>query len=210
VVLGIPVPQGDPPPGVTVVGDWFVADEALDAWGARLVTALETQARTQPLQPDLSLDAARAAAGIPDRSLVPHVARHVQREVRDGRVLSPGGRADLGAAEAAVRAVEERLAQAPFAAPERGDLAAAGLGTQELAAAERSGRLVRLGDDVVLLPDGPAQAMRVLAGLPQPFTLSEARQALDTTRRVAVPLLEYLDRRGWTRRVSPTHRQVVR
>lgn len=64
--------------------------------------------------------------------------------------------------------------------------------------------------DVVLLPDGPARAMRVLAGLPQPFTLSAARQALGTTRRVAVPLLEHLDGRGWTRRVDGNLREVRR
>ena len=52
--------------------------------------------------------------------------------------------------------------------------------------------------------------MRELARLPQPFTLSEARRALGTTRRVAVPLLEHLDRRGWTRRVDTAHRTVVR
>ena len=42
--------------------------------------------------------------------------------------------------------------------------------------------------------------VKSLADLPSPFTLSEARQALGTTRRVAVPLLEYLARRGLTRR----------
>ena len=60
----------------------------------------------------------------------------------------------------------------------------------------------------MLLPSGPAQAMRVLAALPQPFTTSEARQALDTTRRVAIPLLEHSDRRGWTIRVDGGHRRV--
>jgi selenocysteine-specific elongation factor len=63
---------------------------------------------------------------------------------------------------------------------------------------------------VVLLPDGPARAMRVLAALPQPFTLSAARQALGTTRRVAVPLLEHLDGRGWTRRLDGALREVRR
>jgi selenocysteine-specific elongation factor len=48
----------------------------------------------------------------------------------------------------------------------------------------------------------------VLAALDRPFTLSEARQALDTTRRVAVPLLELLDRRGVTRR-GPDDRRTV-
>ena len=46
--------------------------------------------------------------------------------------------------------------------------------------------------------------------LPQPFTPSEARQALGTTRRVVMPLLEHLDGRGWTRRLDGSHRQVVR
>jgi selenocysteine-specific elongation factor len=209
-LLGIVVPQGVPPAGVVVAGDWLVAQEALDQWAERLLGALEAQARAHPLQPDLSLEAARAAAGVPDRALVPQVARQAGLELRDGRVVVPGATADLGAAEEALRAVELRLAELPFAAPERGDLAEAGLNARELAAAERAGRLVRLGDDVVLLPDAPARAMRVLAGLPQPFTLSEARRSLDTTRRVAVPLLEHLDRRGWTRRVSATHREVVR
>ena len=36
----------------------------------------------------------------------------------------------------------------------------------------------------------------MLAGLPQPFTTAEARKALGTTRRVAIPLLEFLDRPG--------------
>ncbi|MDQ3601079.1 MAG: SelB C-terminal domain-containing protein, partial [Actinomycetota bacterium] len=40
-----------------------------------------------------------------------------------------------------------------------------------------------------------------LATLPAPFTLSQARQALDTTRRVAVPLMELLARKGFSRRL---------
>jgi selenocysteine-specific elongation factor len=51
--------------------------------------------------------------------------------------------------------------------------------------------------------------MTVLARLPQPFTLSDARQALATTRRVAVPLLEMLDRRGATRRLPDGRRTIA-
>ena len=129
--------------------------------------------------------------------------------VTDGRVHDAAA-AGLGPAEAGVAALEERLRGAPFVAAERGELADLGLGTAELAAAERLARVMRLPDEVVLLPDAPARAMRVLAGLGQPFTLSQARQALGTTRRVAVPLLEHLDSRGWTRRVDGTLREVVR
>jgi selenocysteine-specific elongation factor len=52
--------------------------------------------------------------------------------------------------------------------------------------------------------------MRELAALPQPFTTSDARQALDSTRRVVIPLLEHLDGRGWTRRLDGSHREVAR
>ena len=106
--------------------------------------------------------------------------------------------------------LEDRLRAAPFSAPEADDLARLGLGSRELAAAENRGRLLRLAGGVVLLPAAPAQAMRVLAGLDQPFTASDARQALGTTRRVAIPLLEHLDDRGWTRRIDSGRRVVVR
>ena len=70
--------------------------------------------------------------------------------------------------------------------------------------------LFRSRDGLVLLPTAPALAMRELARLDQPFTASAARQALNTTRRVMIPLLEYLDARGWTRRIDAVQREVVR
>ncbi|MFN8119912.1 MAG: SelB C-terminal domain-containing protein [Micropruina glycogenica] len=123
----------------------------------------------------------------------------------------PGREADLGEAEAAVARLEQRLSAHPFAAlGSRGpDRPAAR--PRELAAAERAGRLLRLAGGVVVLPKTPTLAMRQLAALPQPFTTSEARQALkSTTRRVAIPLLELLDARGWTWRLDGTRRAVRR
>ncbi len=60
----------------------------------------------------------------------------------------------------------------------------------------------------MLAPGRIARAARVLARLPQPFTAAEARQVLRTTRRVAIPLLEYLDRAGVTLRL-PDDRRVL-
>jgi selenocysteine-specific elongation factor len=109
-----------------------------------------------------------------------------------------------------VAKLEARLLASPFLAPLAGDLAALGLGVRELAAAERAQRILRLEGSVVLLPSAPERAIRALAQLPQPFTTSQARQALSTSRRVAIPLLEYLDGIGRTRRVDDDHREVVR
>ena len=50
----------------------------------------------------------------------------------------------------AVRTLEEWLAAEPFRAPEADELKELKLGTQELAAAVRAGRLTRIADGVVL------------------------------------------------------------
>jgi selenocysteine-specific elongation factor len=61
----------------------------------------------------------------------------------------------------------------------------------------------------VLLPSAPDDAVRMLRALPQPFTTSQARQALGTTRRVAIPLLEFLDAHGLTDRIDQLTRRVI-
>ncbi len=48
----------------------------------------------------------------------------------------------------------------------------------------------------------------MLAELDQPFSTSQARQALGTSRRVAIPLLEYLDRARITERLPGDFRRI--
>ncbi len=211
VALGVDV---RPDPGVVAVGEWLVAGPTWREWAAALVRAVDEHARTAPLEAGLPAEAARRAVGAPDLRLVGPLVSAAGLEAAAGRVRRPGAVPSLGRAETGVAEVERRLREAPFAAPEEHELQALGLGPREVAAAATAGRLLRLrtsaDSDLVLLPDGPARAMRVLAGLPQPFTLSQAREALGTTRRVAVPLLEHLDGRGWTRRRDGALREVVR
>jgi selenocysteine-specific elongation factor len=94
------------------------------------------------------------------------------------------------------------LRRAPFQAPEAARLGALGLGPRQLASLVRSGELLRVADGVVLLPGADDRAVELLATLGPEFTLSAARQALNTTRRVAVPLLELLARTGRTVRTA--------
>ncbi len=109
----------------------------------------------------------------------------------------------------AVQAVLAGLAAAPFSAPDAERLRELGLDARAAAAAERAGLLCRLPGNVLLAPGAPDQAARTLARLPQPFTAAEARQALRTTRRVIIPLLERLDQQGITRRL-PDDRRTMR
>jgi selenocysteine-specific elongation factor len=109
---------------------------------------------------------------------------------------------------AAVQAVLDDLAREPFAAPDTERLRALGLDAKALAAAARAGLLLRVADLVVLAPGAAKQAAETLAELDQPFTTSQARQALRTSRRVAIPLLEYLDRARTTERLQGDLRRL--
>jgi selenocysteine-specific elongation factor len=109
---------------------------------------------------------------------------------------------------ASVKAVLQDLARAPFAAPDADRLRSLGLDQRKLAAAARVGLLLRITDQIVLAPGADETAAVLLAGLPQPFSTAEARQALGTTRRVAIPLLEYLDRAKVTERLADDRRRL--
>lgn len=197
------------PAGVERHDTWLVDSELLADTAHRLRDLIAAHQRDNPLSPGLLAGEAAGALGIPS-ALMPTLSARATMTLDAGRVRDPAAALGLGGAEDAVAQLEVRLSSSAFDAPERDDLAELGLGPKELATAVRLGRLLRLADDIVLRPDAPARAMRILAGLSQPFTTSEARQALGTTRRVAIPLLEHLDSRGWTRRVDAQQREVVR
>ncbi|HEU4362165.1 MAG TPA: selenocysteine-specific translation elongation factor [Mycobacterium sp.] len=198
------------PPGVLVVDGWWVHAPTYHTWQQRLHTAVRELHQRDPVATGLSRGAARDLLGLPDEALLDRLVGDADLEQCAGHIRVPGTRTDLGPAEAGVGELEARLRAEPFHAPEADDLAALHLGIRELAAAERAGRLLRLTDTVVLLPTAPALAMRELGRLAMPFTASQAKQALGTTRRVAIPLLEHLDARGWTRQIDANHREVVR
>ncbi|PRY33045.1 selenocysteine-specific translation elongation factor [Pseudosporangium ferrugineum] len=192
--------------GVPATGDTWLADP--EHWAGlrvRLAAEVTAYAAERPLEPGAPVEALRHRLALPDRSLVEALVAP-PLVLRAGRV-SAGG---TGVPAELAAAVDEAFAElaGPFAAPEAYRLAELGLGVRQVAAAVRAGLLVQLAGTVVLRPDAVARAGEVLAGLPQPFTLSEARQALGTTRRVAVPLLELLDRTGVTRRLPDDRRSL--
>ncbi|MGD0240832.1 MAG: selenocysteine-specific translation elongation factor [Streptosporangiaceae bacterium] len=195
-------------------GDWLADPDRWAALRGRLAEAVAAHATRDPLAVGMPLEAARAALGLPDRALAEALARDQagRLQVRDG-YLRTAGPAETGPAlpprvAAAVRAVLADLATAPFLAPDADRLRELGLDHKAVAAAARAGLLLRVAEQIVLAPDARARAAQILARLPQPFTTAEARQALGTTRRVAIPLLEYLDRANITQRLPDDRRRV--
>ncbi|NUW31823.1 SelB C-terminal domain-containing protein [Nonomuraea sp. SMC257] len=194
------------PPG-PVCGDWYADPRLWEEHGRRLADVVRRHALDNPLEPGMPVEAARHELGLPDRRLVVALVRP-PLTLAAGRIAA--GPAGLPPPVAgAVERLRRELAARPFHAPEAARLAELGLGARELAAAARAGALLRVGEGVVLLPGADERAAEVLGRLPQPFTVSEARQALGTSRRVAVPLLEHLDRAGLTERLDDVRRRLV-
>jgi selenocysteine-specific elongation factor len=153
------------------------------------------------------LGLAATRLGLPSPELVAALVAS-PLEVVEGRVVDSGLALPTQLLDAIGR-LEEQLAEAPFAAPDSERLAQLGLDRTGLAAAEKAGRLLRVGDGVVLLPGADRQAAAALSDLPQPFTTSQARVRLGTSRRVVLPLLALLDARRLTRRLPDDRREVT-
>ncbi len=209
--LGVPRPVGELD-RLARVGDWLLTSEQLTSIADRLALLVSEHCRRQPLDAGPPLPAVARQLGLPDVRLVEAAVRP-PLAVRDGRVVVRGADGPADSLPAGVdRAVSELIAvldaQSPFAAPDAQRLAEVGLDDRALAAAHRAGLLLRLSGRVVLLPGADRLAVDRLTALPQPFSTSQARQALGTSRRVVLPLLELLDKQGYTLRLPDDRRRV--
>ncbi|MFH5822096.1 selenocysteine-specific translation elongation factor [Georgenia sp. AZ-5] len=201
--IGVPVP--DAAPGVRA-GDWLVSDARAAAAARDAERLVREHDAAHPLDPGVPPAALAARVGLP-AGVLPAVLRPPLRLVA-GRVTA--GATGLPAeVERALAALDGELAAAPFAAPTADRLRELGLDERALAAAARAGRLLRPAPGIVLPADAAARAVARLAELDQPFTTSAARAHLGTSRRVVLPLLEHLDRRGLTRRLPDDRREVA-
>ena len=191
-----------------------VATCSIPSWrtalGTRLAAAVAAHDAADPVDPGLPLEAARRALDLPDGRLVEVVLRHgaeadrptgagagptAALTLRDGRVAALAGAGLPPAVRTALRRAARRPAAcAPSTPPRPPGSPRSAWAPGSSASLVRNGELLRVADGVVLLPGADDRAVEVLATLGPEFTLSAARQALGTTRRVAVPLLELLAR----------------
>ena len=124
-----------------------------------------------------------------------------------GRLLSlPGHSPELTRAQQLMLdRVEQRLLQDGFSPPNWSDLAA----LEKIEPAQwkvldayllETGRAQKLTPELGLLSQTLETGKQQLAELPSPFPASAARDALQTSRKFVIPLLEYYDQVGFTQR----------
>lgn len=180
-----------------------------DAFAERLAGAAHEAVRTlhaeQPLQPGMQIEALRTTLGVPGDLLSELLPRW--NFTQEGAIVRLPGHsgATLTAEErnTANRALR-LLRDADASPPEIDDV---GLPQPLARALERAGELVFLTPTIAYPSDVWAQIERRVVGFigdNGSATVSQIRDAIGTTRKYAVPLLEKLDATGVTRRKGDT------
>jgi len=201
-------------PALASADGWLVADDLAERVAASVTASLTSFHMEQPLAEGMPLDVARrtvldavrehgtrAEPGIAD-AMLDHLAD-------DGVITRDATTVRL--ATHAVSLVEHEPALDTLIAAISGEheatpptvkqLVASGFEPALIDAAGRSGRLIRLSPDLVVTPAVLAHAVEVAREHAEDgMTVSALREALNTSRKYAVPLAGYLDATGVTRR----------
>ncbi len=194
-------------------GDRWLVQEGVRMAGERITGAIEAAFREDPYRVSVKALEIRDALRLEETFLEAVYQQLVEEErvhrLRGGRLSLPGYEPPIPEGERqALEKYRNYLSEHLFEAARNEDLAPM-LGTSEALIGKLQsllvdrGELVRLTPDVVLLEEAILEAVRRLAAHHEtagPFSAAEAKDLLGTTRKFAIPLLEYLDKQGWTRR----------
>ncbi len=184
------VERGD----AVVVGEWWALPADVDALRGRARGAVLEHHATDALSPGLELGALAAALRRPTEQVRAALEGWDMLVVTRGMVHAPE-HAVTAAGSDAGRALLAELDATPFSPPAPTDAALA-------RALVREGALVDV-DGILFTSDAIGRARALLRPAlvdGGSITVSDARALLGSTRKFVIPLLERLDREGFTRR----------
>jgi selenocysteine-specific elongation factor len=192
---------------VVATGDVIVDASRWQALRRLAADTIDARHRAHPEESGLPLNDLRAA--LQDELVVAELFEAILADlcardfVRAGAAIRrashrPALTPQLQAAGEKIRAM---IATKPLDPPSRKDLAPDAASNQALRFLIQSGEIVEINVEIVLSADALKQAtemVRNYIGKHGPATTSDLRQMLGNSRRVAIPLLERLDRDGLT------------
>jgi selenocysteine-specific elongation factor len=194
---------------ITVRGELAVDPDAWEKLRTRTIVLIDAAHKRNPERLGLDLNELRA--------LLDHVPVEIFQaltaDLCAGNFVRVGSgiacTAHQAALPAALRPIENKtraaLSEKPFDPPPRRTLETDPQTRLVLRFLIENGKAIEISEDVVMLSEHFA-AMRAdvvnFISKNGPATVSEVRQALQSSRRVMVPFLERLDRDGITRRVG--------
>jgi selenocysteine-specific elongation factor len=196
-------------------GEIFLADGVAadaNAWRALRELAahlIDKTHREQPARNGLGLTELRSALDQEQPEIIDTLIVDLCRDdfIRVGSTIArrshrPALPAQL---QPIAKTLRERISANPFDPPPRNQLGSDAKTQQALKFLIEQNEMTEITGDVVLSRDAFAQMKKGIADFISnhgPATVSQLRSALKSSRRVIVPLLERLDREGFTRRVG--------
>ena len=211
-------------PAIRTIGfdgsDVFTTERKWNGLRDALLTALQEFHAASPLAPGRDMEELRdrLPARIPPRLFRAFVERLETEKIvaREGSLLRlPGHTVTLGAdAQRTADRIAALLAATPLSPPALPQIERdTGIGratlTQVMRVLERARSVVRVSDDLYFLRDsieGVARTLRDELSESDEITPAMFRDRFETTRKYAIPLLEYLDREGVTIRKGDVRR----
>jgi selenocysteine-specific elongation factor len=196
---------------ITVVGDCAVETGTWSELRNRAVLAIDSSHRTHPEDFGLSLSDLHAILRphLPVDDLFDALIKDLcgTEFVRVGSMIRranfqpalPPGLQEIGAK------LREALGRKPFDPPSRKELSPDAAWQQALRFLLETGEVVEINADVVMFSESQKQAAEIIRRFIRehgPATVSDLRQAIGSSRRVIIPLLEWLDRAGVTERAG--------
>ncbi|HEX5630491.1 MAG TPA: SelB C-terminal domain-containing protein, partial [Acidimicrobiia bacterium] len=179
-------------------GDLTIDATEIGRLEAEAIVLLARYHDENPLRPGMPAPALATALRVPIEVLEVVVAKSPQLDMAGPAVRRAGFSPRLeGTGSRAWDSARALLDESGFAAPRRDEL---GLEPEVLHALLRDGALVAVGDDLVYLPETLDRIVGAARDMQDGFSVAGFRDALGITRRHAVPLLEWMDRAGITRR----------
>ena len=203
------------------VGAWWVTEAVFESLAASVRATLGRYHRDHPLRPGLD------AAGV-HRALLqemPALASALERGLTAAMIARLEERGDLARDRTNLRLSEHRVQlgeredeanrllsvvrKAEPTPPTVRELVRAGFSEELVEASCTTGLLIRISKDLVVSPEFAEQAeelVRAEAARSDGLTVSRFRERLGTTRKYALPLLEWFDSRGITQRDGDVRR----
>jgi selenocysteine-specific elongation factor len=203
---------GVQPPEDLRAGDWVVAEPVRAAVRDTIIELLSDHHRAHPLDEGAPLARVREAASRAARG----AGAPTDPDLADAVLVTLASAGDLVRTATTVRLPSHRVAldeQSPDVErlldaiggpresrpPTVRELVAQGIAPALIEAAARAGWVVRIAPDIVVTPSLIDRALGLIrARAADGISVSAIREGLDTSRKYAVPLAEWLDREGRT------------
>jgi len=190
------------------LADALLSRDAFEALATHVERICAKAHRTTPLRPGASREEVRSALGLPAKrfnALVEHLVAQERIAARGSALALPSHRPQLSEdQERRWLSARTALAKEPLQPPSPSQLEAEhGLDRELVAALAERGDVVRIGTEAVFLPAAVTRFASVVVDelvASGTITVARARDLSGSSRKHVLPLLQFLDDRGLTRR----------